>query len=342
MAVKGRFVLVVMSVVLIVSLTGCKSKTSSTEEVVVYTSLDQVFSRPVLGEFEKQAGIKIKAVYDSEATKTTGLVNRLIAEKNAPQADVFWNSETGRTIVLKKKGVLEKYVSPSAADIPATFKDKDGYWCGFAARCRVLIYNKDLVKQDELPGSIFGLADPEWKGKVSLAYPLFGTTATHVAALYAYMGEDKAKAYFEALKANGIKIVDGNASSRDRVVDGTVAIGFTDTDDAYVAIQKGYPVGIVWPDKDGMGTLLIPNTAALVKGGPNPDAGKRFIDFLLSRETERMLAFSEAGQIPLRGDVERPGYVPMLEEVRAMEVNYGEVADLMEPAAKYMQQLFVR
>jgi hypothetical protein len=74
-------------------------------------------------------------VYDSEATKTIGLVNRLIAEKDSPRADVFWNAETGKTITLKKKGVLAQYVSPSAADIPGTFKDHEGYWAGFAARC---------------------------------------------------------------------------------------------------------------------------------------------------------------------------------------------------------------
>ncbi len=121
--------------VLVVStlLAGCRRK--STQEVVVYTSLDQVFSQPILEAFEKETGIKVLAVYDSEATKTTGLVNRLIAEKDNPRTDVFWNSETGRTIVLKKKSVLAKYISPSAADIPSIFKDPDGCWTGFAAHC---------------------------------------------------------------------------------------------------------------------------------------------------------------------------------------------------------------
>ncbi|MHC4068613.1 MAG: type 2 periplasmic-binding domain-containing protein [Planctomycetota bacterium] len=115
---------------------GCKGKEQARQEVVIYTSLDKVFSQPILDEFEKLTGIRVLAVYDSEATKTTGLVNRLIAEKNSPRADVFWNSETGRTIVLKQKGVLAKYISPSASDIPAQFRDPDGCWTGFAARCR--------------------------------------------------------------------------------------------------------------------------------------------------------------------------------------------------------------
>jgi len=122
-------------VCLIICIIGCsKEQPAAQQEVVVYTSLDKVFSQPVLEEFENKTSIKVKAVYDSEATKTTGLVNRLIAEKDSPRADVFWNSETGRTIVLKQKGILAPYNSPSATDIPSTFKDAQGYWSGFGAR----------------------------------------------------------------------------------------------------------------------------------------------------------------------------------------------------------------
>ncbi len=330
-----------LAAALIVLGPGCRGKKQG-REVVIYTSLDKVFSRPVLEAFEKETGINVLDVYDSEATKTTGLVNRLIAEKERPKADVFWNSETGRTIVLKQKGVLAAYVSPSAADIPEHFKDPEGYWAGFAARCRILIYNTDMLGKEELPKSIFELTEPRWKGKVAFAYPLFGTTATHCAALFADMGEGRAMKYFEALKANDVMVTDGNASARDRVVDGTVPIGFTDTDDAFVAIGKGSPVDIIWPDRDGIGTLLIPNTVALIKGGPNPEAGKKLIDFLLSPEVERLLARCESGQIPVRAGIERPGHVPEMADIKVMEVDYEQVAGWMEPTGRFLQKLFVR
>jgi iron(III) transport system substrate-binding protein len=164
----------------------------------------------------------------------------------------------------------------------------------------------------------------------------------HAAALFATWGEPKARQYFEALKANGVKITDGNASARDRVVDGTVAVGFTDTDDAYVAMLKGSPVDIVWPDKDGLGTLLIPNTVGLIKGGPNPDQGKRLIDFLLSPKVEEMLAHAESGQIPLHLGVNRPAHVPTPDKVKSMDVDYEKLADWMDPSLKFLQELFVR
>lgn len=312
------------------------------QEVVVYTSLDQVFSQPILEDFEKESGIAVKAVYDVEAAKTTGLVNRLIAEKSRPRADVFWNSEVGRTLVLEEKGVLAPYFPEAAKDIPDTFKDQAGYWTGFAARCRVLIYNTDMLEIDELPNSIFDLTKPKWKGKVAMAYPLFGTTATHVAALYAELGPEKTNTYLKELEQNEVVIVDGNSVVRDIVVDGEVPIGFTDTDDANVAIQKGQPVDMLFPDKDGLGTLFIPNTVALIKNAPHPEAGKQLIEYLLSKKVEERLAFGPSAQIPLRKDVTVPDHVPRPAEVTAMNVDYGDIAENLEPSARFCQDLFTR
>ncbi len=319
---------------------GC-AKTSQ-KEVVVYTSVDQVFSEPILKDFEKEKGIKVKAVYDVEATKTTGLVNRLLAEKDRPKCDVFWNNEIVRTILLKNKGILTPYRSLSAEDIPSQFRDKDNYWTGFAVRARVLIYNTDMLKEKELPKSIFDLADPGWKGKVALAYPLFGTTATHIAAMYASLGREKTEAFLKSLKANDIVIVDGNSVARDMVVEGKLPIAFTDTDDVNVAVQSGKPVRMVYPDKDGIGTLLIPNTVALIKNSPHPEEGKILIDYLLSKEVEKKLAFSESANMPVRDNVEKPSHVPKFSSIKSMEVDYNEVVDNLERAATFCQKLFVR
>lgn len=319
---------------------GCgKTKTN---EVVVYTSLDQVFSEQILRDFENETGVKVKAVYDVEAAKTTGLVNRLIAERDNPRADVFWNSEIGRSIILKKKGILAPYFSKSAQNIPAHFKDKEGYWAGFAGRARVLVYNKDLVSEEELPKSIFELTDPKWKGEIALANPLFGTVATHTAALFITLGDERAKRYFEDLKANGIVIVDGNSTSRDRVADGILKIGFTDTDDVNVALLEGRNVGMIFPDKDGIGTLLIPNTVCMIKDCPNPENARALIDYLLSEEVESKLAFSGSLQIPLRRGVRRPQNTPSAYDFKSMEVDYEAVADKMEESSRVLKKILLR
>jgi len=338
---RVAFIVHVIGIIAITILfTGCERKPAN--EVVVYTSLDQTFSQPIAEIFERDTGIAVKVVYDTEATKTTGLVNRLIAEKNNPQADVFWNSETARTIQLNRAGVLAPYESPSAKDIPDQFKDSEHYWTGFAARARVLIVNTELVPESEYPTSIFELVDPKWKGQVGLAYPLFGTTATHGAALFSHLGDNVAKQYFQALKANDVVIVDGNSTAKDRVASGQLKIAITDTDDVNVAIAAGKPVTMIFPDKAGLGTLLIPNTVALVAGGPNPGNGKKLIDFLLSRETESKLALSKAIQLPLREGVLKSDKVPDISEITTMTVDFEKVADQMQPSGEFFQKLFVR
>ena len=321
---------------------GATEVLSANEAVVIYTSLDQVFSQPILRDFEKKTGIKVRAVYDVEASKTTGLVNRLIAEKSYPRADVFWNSEVGKTLVLKNKGLLSPYHSPSAKDIPDQFKDPEGYWTGFAARCRVLIYNTKLLRPSELPGSIFELTQPRWRKKVTMGYPLFGTTATHVAALYALLGKEKAEEYLKALKENQVLIVNGNAMVRDVVVRGEVPIGFTDTDDVNVAMAAGKPVKMIFPDHESIGTLFIPNTVCMIKNGPNPEAGKKLVDYLLSREVEERLAFSPSAQIPVRDGVKSPPHVPRPSEIKAMGVDYEKIAEQMRPSARFCRELFRR
>jgi len=319
---------------------GCDRE--ATKEVVIYTSVDQIFSEPILSDFEKDTGIKVKAVYDVEASKTVGLVNRLLAEKGHPRCDVFWNSEVGRTIFLKQKGLFTPYTSPSAKDISLQFKDKDGYWTGFAARARVLVYNTNLLKESDLPKSIFELTEQQWKEKVALGYPVFGTTATHMAALYAILGQKKTEKFLKDLKANEVVIVNGNSVVRDMVVEGQLPIGFTDTDDVNVAIQAGKPVKMIYPDRDGLGTLLIPNTVALIKDSPHPEEGKKLIDYLLSREVESKLAFCESAQMPVRDGVKTPPHVPAFSSIKAMKVDYYDIARNIEKSDRFCQNLFIQ
>jgi iron(III) transport system substrate-binding protein len=196
----------------------------------------------------------------------------------------------------------------------------------------VLIYNKDLVPEDQRPTSLHDLADARFQGKACMPNPLFGTTSVHAAALFQSLGDDEAKKFFQSLVDNEVKIVSSNGEVRRRVANGEFAIGWTDTDDVNVAIQEGKPVGFVYPDADGMGTLVVPNAVVLIARGPNGENGKKFIDYLLRGETEAALARSEAAQMPLRSDVELPDGFPFqsVAQLRAMSVDYGTLAETLE------------
>jgi iron(III) transport system substrate-binding protein len=319
--------------------TGSNNANTTAREVTVYVSTDRVFSEPILRAYEQQSGVRVNAVYDTEETKSTGLANKLLAEKNRPQADVFWSNEPVRTLVLKRNGVLAPYKSPNAEGIPATFKDPEGYWTGFSARSRVIVYNTNLVKADEAPKSIFDLADPKWKDQVAIADPRFGSTSFHVAALYAEVGDERAEEFFRKLKTNGVKIVPGNSVVRDMVARGEAKVGLTDTDDVNVALEDKQPVAMVFPDRDGMGVPIMPNMVSLVANGPHSEAGKKLIDYLLSPEVERMLAQSEAVQIPLHSGVEGPKNIPPLSSFKPMTLDYSKAADRVEDVTKRLQPI---
>lgn len=308
---------------------GCGAP-SAPPEVVVYSSVDDVFARPICEAFEKEAGVRVLLVPDTEETKSTGLVNRLIAEKGRPQCDVFWSGDPIRAAFLKSKGVSAPYVSPQAAGLPPRFSDPEGHWTGFSCRARVIIYHRDLVPRGQEPTTVFDLADGRFQGKACIASPLFGTTSMHAAALFATLGDAKARDFFERFAANGGRILSSNGEVRRRVALGEFALGLTDTDDYNVARQEGKPVGVVYPDADGMGTVIVPNCAVLIAGGPNPDNAKRFIDFLLTPEVEQALAQSEAAQMPVRSGVPVPAHVVTLDTLKPMELDYSRLGERLE------------
>ena len=307
---------------------------TATRTVTVYVSTDRVFSEPVLREYERRTGVTVNAVYDTEETKSTGLANRLLAEKARPQADVFWSNEPVRTLVLKSRDVLASYRSPSAEGIPAALLDPDGYWTGFSARIRVIAYNTKTVTPQEAPQSIFDLADPKWKGQVAMADPRFGSTSFHVAALYALAGDDKMDDFFRRLKANGVRVVEGNSVVRDLVARGEVKTGLTDTDDVNVAIENGQPVGMALPDREGLGVPVMPNMVSLIAGAPHPEEARKLIDYLLSADVERQLAQSEAVQIPLHAGVPGPKNIPAIETFKPMTLDYAKAASRVDDVTK--------
>jgi iron(III) transport system substrate-binding protein len=313
---------------------GCGQKDSN--QVVVYVSEDQVFSEPILKDFEADTGIRVMAVFDTEETKSTGVMNRLIAEKSNPQADVYWANEPIRAIVLKQKEISTHYFSPNAKGIPANFKDPQGYWTGFSARVRVLIVNAE----EEVPSSILAYIDEKWRNKGVVANPLFGTTTSWVAALFTLWDEDKAKAFMEKMAQNGTKVSTSNGESTMLVANKEFVFSLVDSDDATNAIRDGKPVRQVYPDQEegGLGCLVLPNAAVLIKGGPNPSNGRKFIDYVLSSQTERKLAFADCAQIPLHEGVETPDDVIKVEEIRSMPVDFETVAKKLQEIQPYLKE----
>jgi iron(III) transport system substrate-binding protein len=325
---------------LALSIAGCWS--DDEPRVVVYTALDQEFSAVMFEEYKQQTGVRVDVRYDTESTKSVGLAERIIAEADLPRCDVHWNNEILHTLRLEKLGLLQPYHSPRAEEYPAEYRSPDGYWYGFAARARILIVNTDLVSVEERPTSIYDLGSEKWRGRTGIAKPLFGTTATHAACLFAKLGEQRAKEFFHGLKANNVRILGGNRHVAREVAVGKLAFGLTDTDDAMVEIEAGSPVVIVYPDQhdDGLGTLFIPNTLAIIKDCPHVDEARRLIDHLLSAEVESALAAGRSAQIPLGKNAKPQTRVKTPAEVKAMSVDFYQAAEQWETARRFIADEF--
>ncbi len=330
-------VFVLLAVYFYTSQQSRKIANTKAKIVVVYVSEDQVFSEPILKDFERETGIKVKALYDTEEAKSTGAMNRLIAEKDNPQADVYWANEPIRAEILKQKGISSPYISPNAKDIPSIFKDPDGYWTGFSARARVLIVNKSVK---DPPKSIKAYIDPRWNGKAVIANPLFGTTTSEIAALFVIWGDKKAKEFMNAIKRNKIAISTSNGESADFIASGQYLFSLVDSDDAVNRIRQGKPIIMVYPDQGekDIGCFIVPNAVVFIKGAPHPRAAKRLIDYLLSRETERKLAFADCAQIPLHPGVKIPTELKPIDKIKTMKVNYAEVARKMVEIQPFLKK----
>lgn len=266
------------------------------------------------------------------------MTNRLISEKDNPRADVFWSGEPVRPVLLKIKGLTTPYVSSAAADISTIYKDTEGHWTGFSARARIILYNSSLVSMDERPLSILDLAKPKWRDQVAIANPLFDTTSVHVAALFIILGDEKARRFMNDLKTNGVKIASSNSEVRRLVASGEVKVGITDTNDANVAVRDGSAVKIVYPDESGMGTLIMPNMVCLMKNSPNKENGKKLIDYLVSSEVEKSLAFAMCAQMPLRHYVQTPADVLTIAAIKGMDINYHDVAIKLDAISDFLKQ----
>lgn len=340
----GRRASLALSALAVVLLAvGCQRVASEDDVVVVYTAVDQPFAEPILDAYQERTGVKVQAVYDVEAAKTTGLVNRLIAEKDQPKADVFWNNEIIQTMVLKENGVLQPYVSPEADGIPDEYRDPASYWTGQTARARVLIVNTEHVAETDEVKSIYDLLDSRWPGRdVGVAYPLFGTTVTHAAALYEAFGREQALGYFEELAERGVRVVDGNSVVRDLVADGELAFGLTDTDDACGAVERGKPVVINLPDQDGLGTLLIPSTVMLIADAPHPEQGRALIDYLLSKDVEQALIDAGYSHIALHQGIDGSASCVTTENIRGMGVDFERVYRHFDAVQEDLREVFLQ
>lgn len=311
--------------------------------VVLYTSVDAEYVQGLFATFEEQTGLRVDVLGDTEATKAVGIAGRLLREREHPRADVFWNSEFTQTVRLAEQGLFEPYVPPTAAGMDPRFSiPGERRWTCVLARARVLVVNRDRLGDREPPMGLEDLVSPAWRGEGVMARPVAGSTLTHAAALFDAWGEEKAQAFFRKVKESNLALAVGNAEVVQLVSEGAYTFGLTDTDDLAGALRRGAPVMAVFPDQDGLGTLVFPGTVSLVANAPHPEAARRLVDHIASAGLEAEFARGPMAEFPLHREVKGPREYPPLSRIRSLPLDLADVGARVTDVSDWLRELFAQ
>ena len=282
--------------------------------VTIYTAHKSSIVDTLLPIFEQETGLKAEVV----KLGSGDIMKRVQAEAGAPAADVIW-SISGSSLT-ELASLLEPYSPPEFDKIDPQFV-KDGAWTPYTAVVYVLAVNTDLQPLDGAPKTWAELADPKWKGQIASARADGSGSAmqqlTTVLTVFGDTGWDE----YKKIAANFV-FTDSSGAVPRFVADGETPMGLTLEDNALEYVQGGAPISIVHLAD---GTAATPDGVALVKGGPNPDGGKRFIDWAMSKSTQEKLAL-DIGRRSVRTDVPGPAGTPDLADLNVVQIK--SLADL--------------
>lgn len=319
-----------------VEATGGKAPEDYKGTVVVYSPHDADPLNAGVNLFmEKYPNVKVEVV----AAGTGELCNRIAAETANPIADVLWGG--GADSLAAFKEYFEPYVCANDEFIGAAYKDPDGLWIGESPLPMVIFYNKDLIEKDGLtiPETWEDLTKPEWKGKIAYCLPSkSGSAYTQLCTMIlGHGGKEDGWDFIKKLYDNlDGKIVDSSGKCHKMVADGEFYVGLT-LEKAAVQYKDDPSVGFVYP-KDG--TSAVPDGVALVKGCPNEENAKLFIDFVTSKECQTEQS-ENWGRRPVRSDMEVGEGMAKLEDIPLVDYDFDWAANEKEAIIEHFNDIMV-
>ena len=272
-------------------------------ELTLYYSHPADWTDPIIKEFQERTGIHVNLV----GAGTGELAARIKAEKDAPLADILWGggASTYESII----DLLAPYSDAPLESVPSYMSDPQKRWIGNQGFCMVIVYNPKLVAPEDVPKGWADLLDPKFKGKIAHADPTKSSSA--LAALNIQLkvmgGGDQEKGwkYVEEFAKNlEGKVLSSSSATYKGVADGEYLVGITYSEAAIKYLRAGADLKVVYPEE---GTIIFPGPVALVKGGPNQENAKKFIDYIQSMDVQKK--YPDINIYPARTDVPMPDYM---------------------------------
>jgi iron(III) transport system substrate-binding protein len=278
-----------------------ENKNTLSGKLIVYSGRSEPLIQPVIAAFQAkypQIEVLLKSGSNSQ------MANTLLEEKANPQADVFITTEIFTAHALSQEGIFQPYEPAGYQNLPDAYKAEDASWVGLTQRMRVIMYNKDLVSPDEIPDSMFDLADPKWKGQIAAAGSTNASMQAQIASMIQLVGQDQTETWLNDLLENEVTFFGGHSDVRKAVGAGEFKLGLVNHYYYYLQLAEGSNVGIIYPDQatGKMGIISNATTAAIINGSRNPDAARAFLDFLVSADGQKIFA-EENYEYPLLAGV---------------------------------------
>lgn len=276
---------------------------STPESLVVYSSRNEKFVDPLLEKFTADTGIEVSVLHAGDA-----VVNKLKEEAGNVQADIVIANDIGALEYLRLEGLL---ASPGEVEgiesINAGYRASDDSWIALSARTRVLMYNKDLVSEEEIPSRIEDLTDPAYGGMFAITRGGNSGMIGHVSALRYEWGDERTEEWIAALRENAGAIMEGHGDIRRAVGAGEFAFGLVNNYYYHqqLAEPTGNNVGVVYPDQGPgeMGAVVNGAGVGMVAGGPNPEAARVFLEWVLLPENQREFSWASL-EVPINPEIE--------------------------------------
>jgi iron(III) transport system substrate-binding protein len=296
----------------------------SGETLTVYSGRSESLIAPILQQFTDETGIQVQVRYGN----TAEMAAVILEEGDNSPADVYIAQDAGALGALAQEGRLMPLPSDILARVPAEFRSDDGLWVGLSGRARVLVYNTELLNEEDLPASILDLANPEWAGRVGWA-PTNASFQAHVTAMRLLLGDDAVRSWLESMVANGAIPYDGNTAVVQAVIDGEVQVGLVNHYYLYgfLADNPDVPaVNYYFPGGDP-GALVNVAGAGIVSTSDHPGLAQRLILYLLGNHAQEYFA-TETYEYPLVAGIEPSVELRPLAEIEVPALDLSDLSDL--------------
>jgi iron(III) transport system substrate-binding protein len=313
---------------------GAATAPTQSTSLTIYSGREQQLVQPIMDRFTRQTGIELKVRYASSTSLATALVEE---GRNSP-ADVYWSQEPGTLGLVGARGLLARLPQATVGKVPARFATRSRRWVGTSGRSRVLVYNTNELQQSELPASVWGLGNPRWKGKIGIA-PTNASFQAFLGATIHLFGEARVRAWLRGLEENDVRFYPNNTTVVQAVGRRDIEVGLVNHYYLYnlLAETPNLPVRNHWFRDGDPGNLVLAAGVGIVAATEKTAAAQRFVDFLLSKTGQRLIARGPgAAEYPLvKGVPRRPGLRP-LSSIKGPTYNLGRLSTDLTPAVRML------